>query len=218
VSPTCRGSHVYEAPPAAQHVGSAVGASAASHGRRNRKLADAPSSSTHHGSPDDVVGQRVACLRMTVVKVSTEPLAGELERQYLPADQLTVIGGLGTQGLPEALQNQTVRSVGQNKQSDGGSRETSARVAEVRLEVGQLPRTTAPSAVNVIHEHQMVRSKEVRRTDDQGARSPLTRMTSLLPAVRERRSATRRRRSDDWRQPPLCQRERVSHRRGHPPA
>ena len=40
---------------------------------------------------------------MTVVKVSTEPLAGELERQYLPADQLTVIGGLGTQGMPEAL-------------------------------------------------------------------------------------------------------------------
>ena len=64
---------------------------------------------------------------MTVVKVSAEPLAGELERQYLPADPLTVIGGLGTQGMPEALQNQTVRSVGQNKQSDGGSRETSAR-------------------------------------------------------------------------------------------
>lgn len=40
---------------------------------------------------------------MTVVKVSAEPLAGELERQYLPADQLTVIGGLGTQGMPEAL-------------------------------------------------------------------------------------------------------------------
>jgi len=32
----------------------------------------------------DVVGQRVACLRMTVVKVSAEPLPVSW-RQYLPA-------------------------------------------------------------------------------------------------------------------------------------